>query len=320
MSFFEAFKFYKRKSPIPDLSSVVDTRDPEFNELLQSFNKQERKLPACFGLRSPETWKISEFKNHPGLIIIENPFTSQGERYWVTRCLRDFPKHPNRTNLNTHKLPEDARKDFWSFLGNVQCGKEHKKLRSCLRWSTLGYHHDWDTKVYSETEKHPFPEDLSALTIFLGEILSFRDFKAEAAIVNFYPQGSTLAGHTDHSEIDLKAPLFSISFGQGAIFLIGGYSKEDPATPIRLHSGDILIMSGASRLCYHAVPLILHGCLDTWNDDSSFSEDPKSAEMDKDVWNKCIDESFWTPFNQYISDCRINLNIRQVLSEGLTNL
>lgn len=48
----------------------------------------------------------------------------------------------------------------------------------------------------------------------------------QAAIVNYYPIGTTLAGHTDHSEINLEAPLFSFSFGQTAIFLLGGKTKE----------------------------------------------------------------------------------------------
>ena len=40
-----------------------------------------------------------------------------------------------------------------------------------------------------------------------------RDFRAEAAIVNYYPMDATLSGHTDHSEHNLDAPLLSISLG-----------------------------------------------------------------------------------------------------------
>lgn len=86
---------------------------------------------------------------------------------------------------------------------------EKQRLRSALRWCTLGYHHQWDTKVYSEDMKHSFPMDLGSLSAYLAGILDFEKYSAEAAIVNFYPIGTTLAGHTDHSERNLDAPLFS---------------------------------------------------------------------------------------------------------------
>lgn len=40
------------------------------------------------------------------------------------------------------------------------------------------------------------------------------EFKAEAAIVNYYPPGSTLSPHTDHSEHDTNAPLLSFRYSQ----------------------------------------------------------------------------------------------------------
>lgn len=86
---------------------------------------------------------------------------------------------------------------------------EKERLRTALRWCTLGYHHQWDTKVYSEDMKHNFPVDLATLSSYIANVLGFGKYSAEAAIVNFYPIGTTLAGHTDHSEQDLDAPLFS---------------------------------------------------------------------------------------------------------------
>ncbi|XP_055709870.1 nucleic acid dioxygenase ALKBH1 [Phlebotomus papatasi] len=320
-SFSEAFKFYKRKCPFPELSGVVDPRDGKFRECLKTRSVQTQPQNSSdFGLIPPETWSVHELRNHPGLLIIQNPFTSLGQRYWISRCLRDFPKAPHRTNLQTQKLPEEVHGDFWAFFCKAEEKAIQKKLKSCLRWSTLGYHHDWDRKIYSEKEKNPFPEDLQGLTSFLGMILGFSDFRAQAAIVNFYPQGSTLAGHTDHSEVNLEAPLFSISFGQEAIFLIGGPSKDDPATPLRLHSGDVVVMSRESRLCYHAVPKILQGCEASWNAEMAHPEVLKNPLIDQDLCEKCTQGDFWQPFDQYLSDCRINLNIRQVLAGNATTL
>ena len=64
-----------------------------------------------------------------------------------------------------------------------------------LRWATLGYHHDWDTKVYSEENASPFPEDLAALTGGIAAAAGFPSFLAEAAIVNFYPMDASLGSY-----------------------------------------------------------------------------------------------------------------------------
>ncbi|CAI8052202.1 Nucleic acid dioxygenase ALKBH1, partial [Geodia barretti] len=82
-------------------------------------------------------------------------------------------------------------------------------------------------------------------------------FLAEAGIVNYYHLDSTLSGHTDHSERDLSHPLLSISFGQSAVFLVGGETKSVLPQAITLRSGDVVVMSGASRLAYHGVPKII---------------------------------------------------------------
>lgn len=47
------------------------------------------------------------------------------------------------------------------------------------------------------------------------------------------------------------------SFGQSAIFLIGGSTKQHIPLPLLINSGDIIIMSGDSRLAYHGVPKVL---------------------------------------------------------------
>lgn len=64
--------------------------------------------------------------------------------------------------------------------------------------------------------KCEFPNDLGLLTKYFALALGFMDFKAEAAIVNYYNLDSTLSGHQDRSEINQEAPLFSIRF---ALFL-----------------------------------------------------------------------------------------------------
>ena len=57
-----------------------------------------------------------------------------------------------------------------------------------------------------------------------------------------------MSGHQDHSEENLDAPLISISFGNPGVFLIGGKTKDAKPTAIAIKSGDVLVMSGESRL------------------------------------------------------------------------
>ena len=193
---------------------------------------------------------------------------------------------------------------------NCRNSNKDKELLPKLRWATFGYHHNWETKLYSESSKSRMPTELSLLTSFLAQTLGFKDFKAEAAIINYYRMNSTLSGHTDHSEVNVEAPLFSISFGQTAIFLIGGLTQDDAANAMFLQNGDIVVMSGKSRLRYHGIPKILPATNAPW-DNKETSVNNQYCIWHQDDWNKA---------RTYISEARINMNIRQVLKPGQLSL
>lgn len=313
--FKDSFKYYKSKNPPPDLYRVLD-----FNKMTESMSYKVKKVnistqevPHFFGFKPVHLWDVYEIVDRPGLLFIKNPFTTLGQRYWTVRCLRDYSKKPNKSNIDLANLVPD-NKEWWDM-----CQNNNVLLLNKLRWITLGYHHNWDTKVYSENNKGVFPKDLKDMTAFIAKILGYEDFSAEAAIVNYYHMDSTLSGHTDHSEQNLEAPLFSFSFGQTAIFLIGGHTKEEIAIPLFLRSGDIIVMSKESRLCYHGVPKILQVDSRFWGslDESSDKSVPKEY---KGIVNICRDDNFWSPYGSYLSHSRININVRQVLNKGETQL
>lgn len=127
---------------------------------------------------------------------------------------------------------------------------------------------------------------------------------------------STLSGHTDHSEENLEAPLLSFSFGQTAIFLLGGPTIETEPAAIFLRSGDIVIMSKESRLCYHGVPKILPAKSEYWN----WKDDSENFEFNRDISDICKSEELFKAFNDYITQSRININVRQVLHRGQKRL
>lgn len=260
-NFREAFKYFKRKRPTPDLSRVLDVRclakRKDFTEL-KPFSPSIPDDPPVPGLKPIEFWKVFSFDSHPGFLFIVNPFLPFFDRIWAKRCLKDYTCKPNHCNLDAHESHET---DLWHrCIDSDSCVRQ--TLLSKLRWVTFGYHHNWDTKVYSLDNGSSFPLELSHLTRYVANAVGFNRYLPEAAIVNYYPVGSTLSGHTDHSEFDLQSPIISFSFGSSAIFLLGGATKSVKPLPIYIHSGDIVVMFGSGRLNYHGIPRIIP---DSWH-------------------------------------------------------
>ncbi len=81
----------------------------------------------------------------------------------------------------------------------------------------------------------------------------------EACLVNHYREGAKLGLHRDEDEKDFSAPVVSISLGDTAIFRIGGTERSGKTETLKLSSGDVLVMGGASRLRYHGIDRVLSG-------------------------------------------------------------
>ncbi len=81
----------------------------------------------------------------------------------------------------------------------------------------------------------------------------------EACLVNFYNGGAKMGLHQDKDEEDFSAPVVSISLGDTAVFRIGGTERGGKTSTIKLHSGDVLVMGGSSRLRYHGIDRVLGG-------------------------------------------------------------
>ena len=76
---------------------------------------------------------------------------------------------------------------------------------------------------------------------------------------NYYREGAKLGLHRDEDEEDFAAPVVSISLGDTAIFRIGGTERQGKTETLKLFSGDVLVMGGASRLRYHGIDRVLSG-------------------------------------------------------------
>lgn len=79
----------------------------------------------------------------------------------------------------------------------------------------------------------------------------------QACLVNFYQGGAKMGLHRDEDEEDFSAPVVSISLGDRAVFRIGGPERGGKTETLKLASGDVLVMGGQSRLCYHGIDRVL---------------------------------------------------------------
>ncbi|RIA92841.1 hypothetical protein C1645_691274 [Glomus cerebriforme] len=142
-------------------------------------------------------------KDIPGFIFIPNPFTPKVQKNIIKRCLKDFAKYPNKSNLDTHYiLPKEGLWNLYEKGINSELNendviplrasenrdkeKEEKveekaeplpspgvpilspsQLIKKLRWVTLGYQYHWPTKTYHLDKRFSFPKDIELLTTFV---------------------------------------------------------------------------------------------------------------------------------------------------------
>ena len=81
---------------------------------------------------------------------------------------------------------------------------------------------------------------------------------AEACLINFYAPQARMGMHQDKDEMELNAPVISISLGDSCLFRIGTTEKQGKTHSIRLNSGDVIMFGGEARLAYHGVDKIYH--------------------------------------------------------------
>ena len=90
----------------------------------------------------------------------------------------------------------------------------------------------------------------------------------EACLVNFYGPGTRMGLHQDRDEADFSVPVVSVSLGATALFRLGGQARKDPTRSMRLASGDVVVLAGASRLAYHGIDRLVPGSSSLVRDDA----------------------------------------------------
>jgi len=78
----------------------------------------------------------------------------------------------------------------------------------------------------------------------------------EACLVNYYSDTAKMGMHQDRDEAMFDAPVVSVSLGDECLFRVGGTKRGGKTQSFRLCSGDVMMLSGESRLAYHGVDKI----------------------------------------------------------------
>ena len=103
------------------------------------------------------------------------------------------------------------------------------------------------------------PSSLLELAANAARKAGFADFEPDCCLINRYEPGAKLTLHQDRDELDLGAPIVSVSLGLPARFLFGGLRRNERVQRLPLLHGDVVVWGGPARLAYHGVAPIADG-------------------------------------------------------------
>ena len=104
----------------------------------------------------------------------------------------------------------------------------------------------------------PWPE-LPEMLGQLWDAVSGFSARPEACLINWYRGGAKMGLHVDNDELDVQAPVVSVSLGDPAMFRLGGLKRGGPTQGLKLFSGDVVVLAGEARLCHHGVSKVYYG-------------------------------------------------------------
>jgi alkylated DNA repair protein (DNA oxidative demethylase) len=81
----------------------------------------------------------------------------------------------------------------------------------------------------------------------------------ECCLVNLYRDRARMGLHQDRDEAAREAPVLSVSLGDSALFRVGGTRRRDPSRSFLLESGDVVVLGGQARMCFHGIDRVLPG-------------------------------------------------------------
>lgn len=108
--------------------------------------------------------------------------------------------------------------------------------------------------THPKTQK-PWPDIPQCLKELWQKLANFSG-EAEACLINFYSPTARMGMHQDKDELELGAPVISISLGDSCLFRTGSIRRGGKTHSLRLNSGDVIMFGGNMRLAFHGVDRI----------------------------------------------------------------
>jgi len=348
-------EYESSRSTIIDFSSPQQLRENFFQPISNGFENE--KPLSFFSSEITHPTQAFTLKEFPGFLYLPGalPLSAQLElAYWA---LSNYCELPHMTNIDSltsdskssnDSLPVEAI-SMWEHWKNEQSSqkntknaiktksKNHKtnsrntkarpKTLQRLSWSTMGYHYDWTERSYRDDCHSTVPSPIQTMSRYYAQ-LYFQymtpnqtpppPFDPTACILNYYKLKSLMGGHSDNLEYALDKPVISLSLGLPAIFLLGGRTKEDsPVIPILIRPGDVMFLGGKSRLRYHGMARVIS--LEEWFQDWG-GKDINIEEIQKEGKLSSHAHTDLEFVKLYLSKHRMNLNVRQVLPDGVSSI
>jgi len=119
-----------------------------------------------------------------------------------------------------------------------------------------------DRRGYRYIDRHPSGTDWPPIpdsVMAVWRALAPEARAPDCCLVNFYRAGAKMGLHQDNDEADFTQPVLSISLGDAGLFRIGGTERGGKTQSTWLESGDVMLLTGPSRLSYHGIDRIRGG-------------------------------------------------------------
>jgi alkylated DNA repair protein (DNA oxidative demethylase) len=146
----------------------------------------------------------------------------------------------------------------------VRGGGRMRVRMMCLghHWNPLTYSYMPSRADHDDAPVPPVPADWVSLAQHLAAEAGYT-FQPDICLINFYDTDGRMGVHQDKDEsrasLEAGYPVVSISIGDTAQFLFGGFKRKEPVETLPLASGDVFVFGGPARLRYHGVSRILPG-------------------------------------------------------------
>ena len=229
---------------------------------------------------SQDTWTSSSSGPTAKSLLQKLRWVALGPQFnWTTR---EYENHPGvkplpKSLIALAKAAVTACAEVQDVQDNMQTTADHDRVRNALQLkpSTTATHSSHMVGINACLAD--MPASRSYDKAHEAKYATHSEYHPDTALVNYYREGDTLGGHKDDAEEHDTMPIVSLSLGCDGVFLIGGKSKDQMPTAMMLHSGDVLVLSGEARQCYHGVPRILPGQCSF--DNASHQDDELAACM-----------------------------------------